>query len=551
MDTNFLNTNHTLTGNCSLNMAYNNVNKQQQQQPTHYPKSNNQVLLPFASTARASNISPLQYQQQLNPPLIINNTQNGSNVNGGTVNPKNHLMYIPPLGNNYCTTTTQDKYKTDAMQYVPTQNGTSTNNNINNPIFSSPSSSFSSSSAHSSVFTTHSSNSCSSSIQLQPIQCPPQEQPHKLQVPPIQPSNSLFNHSFMKTKLSEPVFTAGISSQIRTISPKSNMLGEIIQERFGNELELDASTFTYSRRKRKKAYEVERHYKCNYKNCDKAYGTLNHLNTHIAIQKHGEKRLPQEFATLRKELRKQRREKMRKLKKLKIKNKNKEQNKLKDDSTFNKTKIAPSSTVLNNTNNNSNLVNINKTSSPLHSITSSKINPHKQSSISLSQEGGPALSQTYLTSNNNNIGNSHTSLVYEGTNYSPSTNNNNGSFTTNANNASKIYEVYDNGSIRHNNGGLSLYQPIKYLSYNELQGNLPLQQPHTQYPFTNYFSNHNNNTLGTTNTTTPFLYYIKQPNLHMKDDNLAPTQITGTSDDGNNHLKADNNTDKNTCNNTG
>ena len=61
------------------------------------------------------------------------------------------------------------------------------------------------------------------------------------------------------------------------------------------------------KRKRKKAEEVHRYYRCNFQNCDKAYGTLNHLNTHISIQKHGPKRMPQEFATLRKQLRDKRR----------------------------------------------------------------------------------------------------------------------------------------------------------------------------------------------------------------------------------------------------
>lgn len=61
------------------------------------------------------------------------------------------------------------------------------------------------------------------------------------------------------------------------------------------------------KRKRKKYNEVERFYKCNYKNCTKAYGTLNHLNCHIMLQKHGKKRLPSEFKELRERLKKRRR----------------------------------------------------------------------------------------------------------------------------------------------------------------------------------------------------------------------------------------------------
>ncbi|ORE23243.1 hypothetical protein BCV71DRAFT_147122, partial [Rhizopus microsporus] len=62
------------------------------------------------------------------------------------------------------------------------------------------------------------------------------------------------------------------------------------------------------KRPRRKYHEVERLYKCNYQNCTKAYGTLNHLNAHVSMQKHGPKRLPAEFKELRKMWRKQKRE---------------------------------------------------------------------------------------------------------------------------------------------------------------------------------------------------------------------------------------------------
>ncbi|KAH9443714.1 hypothetical protein Pst134EB_026111 [Puccinia striiformis f. sp. tritici] len=57
------------------------------------------------------------------------------------------------------------------------------------------------------------------------------------------------------------------------------------------------------KRARRRFDEVERLYDCNYPGCTKAYGTLNHLNAHIAMQKHGAKRLPQEFKEIRKEWR--------------------------------------------------------------------------------------------------------------------------------------------------------------------------------------------------------------------------------------------------------
>lgn len=42
----------------------------------------------------------------------------------------------------------------------------------------------------------------------------------------------------------------------------------------------------HKKRPRRKHHEVERLYKCNFQNCTKAYGTLNHLNAHVSMQKH-------------------------------------------------------------------------------------------------------------------------------------------------------------------------------------------------------------------------------------------------------------------------
>lgn len=46
------------------------------------------------------------------------------------------------------------------------------------------------------------------------------------------------------------------------------------------------------KRPRRRYDEIERLYKCGWNGCEKSYGTLNHLNAHVAMQKHGEKRLP-------------------------------------------------------------------------------------------------------------------------------------------------------------------------------------------------------------------------------------------------------------------
>lgn len=39
-------------------------------------------------------------------------------------------------------------------------------------------------------------------------------------------------------------------------------------------------------------------YKCGWQGCEKAYGTLNHLNAHVTMQSHGQKRTPEGNCTL-------------------------------------------------------------------------------------------------------------------------------------------------------------------------------------------------------------------------------------------------------------
>lgn len=55
------------------------------------------------------------------------------------------------------------------------------------------------------------------------------------------------------------------------------------------------------KRPRRRYEEIERMYKCGYQGCEKAYGTLNHLNAHVTMQSHGLKRTPEEFKEIRKE----------------------------------------------------------------------------------------------------------------------------------------------------------------------------------------------------------------------------------------------------------
>jgi transcription factor CON7 len=46
------------------------------------------------------------------------------------------------------------------------------------------------------------------------------------------------------------------------------------------------------KRPRRRYNELERIYQCSWPDCSKAYGTLNHLNAHVTMQKHGAKRSP-------------------------------------------------------------------------------------------------------------------------------------------------------------------------------------------------------------------------------------------------------------------
>ncbi|EAU90513.2 hypothetical protein CC1G_00897 [Coprinopsis cinerea okayama7 len=57
------------------------------------------------------------------------------------------------------------------------------------------------------------------------------------------------------------------------------------------------------KRPRRRYDEIERLYQCSWPDCTKAYGTLNHLNAHVTMQKHGPKRSPSEFKELRKKWR--------------------------------------------------------------------------------------------------------------------------------------------------------------------------------------------------------------------------------------------------------
>ncbi|KAF9482574.1 hypothetical protein BDN70DRAFT_801324, partial [Pholiota conissans] len=79
---------------------------------------------------------------------------------------------------------------------------------------------------------------------------------------------------------------------------------------------LDRKTYSFvalpgnavKKRPRRRYDEIERLYVCSWPDCNKSYGTLNHLNAHVTMQKHGSKRSPNEFKELRKQWRKAKKE---------------------------------------------------------------------------------------------------------------------------------------------------------------------------------------------------------------------------------------------------
>lgn len=67
----------------------------------------------------------------------------------------------------------------------------------------------------------------------------------------------------------------------------------------------------HKKRPRRKFDQIERLYLCGFEGCEKSYGTLNHLNAHVYMQKHGVKRRPEEFKEIRKAWRKRKKEEAR------------------------------------------------------------------------------------------------------------------------------------------------------------------------------------------------------------------------------------------------
>lgn len=76
-------------------------------------------------------------------------------------------------------------------------------------------------------------------------------------------------------------------SMVRTLRSASTPLATISHP--------SASSAHTKKRQRKRFEDVERLYYCDFKNCNKGYGSLTHLNEHRVIQKHGARKKIEDF----------------------------------------------------------------------------------------------------------------------------------------------------------------------------------------------------------------------------------------------------------------
>ncbi|KZF22744.1 hypothetical protein L228DRAFT_268128 [Xylona heveae TC161] len=110
-----------------------------------------------------------------------------------------------------------------------------------------------------------------------------------------------------------PATTVSAASPAATAGPRPGQVGLAFPDRryYSNAPQQPHLSQVYSfvpipgaqqhKRPRRRYEEIERMYKCGWNGCEKAYGTLNHLNAHVTMQSHGQKRTPEEFKEIRKE----------------------------------------------------------------------------------------------------------------------------------------------------------------------------------------------------------------------------------------------------------
>ncbi|KAJ5599650.1 hypothetical protein N7450_000717 [Penicillium hetheringtonii] len=114
--------------------------------------------------------------------------------------------------------------------------------------------------------------------------------PHQMYSRPDWPPHYGQGHH-MPGPYASPATTVGSASPVATSGPRPGQVYSFVPIPGAQQ----------HKRPRRRYEEIERMYKCGWNGCEKAYGTLNHLNAHVTMQSHGAKRTPEEFKEIRKE----------------------------------------------------------------------------------------------------------------------------------------------------------------------------------------------------------------------------------------------------------
>ena len=113
----------------------------------------------------------------------------------------------------------------------------------------------------------------------------------------VQPYDDVRNNSYSTgstQSLSRQSFEARMSDGHVSDALRRNSTTSTADGRYSGDGSQDpASGPSVKKRPRRRFDQIERLYSCRWDGCDKAYGTLNHLNAHVSMQKHGIKRKPE------------------------------------------------------------------------------------------------------------------------------------------------------------------------------------------------------------------------------------------------------------------
>ncbi|KAJ6099946.1 hypothetical protein N7467_001481 [Penicillium canescens] len=116
--------------------------------------------------------------------------------------------------------------------------------------------------------------------------------PHQMYARPDWPHSYGQQHHGLPGPYASPATTVGSASPVTaTAGPRPGQVYSFVPIPGAQQ----------HKRPRRRYEEIERMYKCGWQGCEKAYGTLNHLNAHVTMQSHGAKRTPEEFKEIRKE----------------------------------------------------------------------------------------------------------------------------------------------------------------------------------------------------------------------------------------------------------